>query len=105
MITYFVLIAAFLVLKKNYERLCHCLPHDYVTTVDKMKQLFPQQPANYLLELRKLPSVELINEAIICQLLYGIKAEDHVLMLCDDLDKLCDDENTKQRIEVLRNGL
>jgi len=98
-------IAVLSLLKKNYERLCHCLPQDYVATVNKMKQLFPQQPANYLLELRKIPSVELINECILCQLLHGISADDHVLVLCDHMDKLCDDVNAKQHIEVIRNGM
>ncbi|XP_065894140.1 uncharacterized protein [Dysidea avara] len=93
------------VLKKNYTRLCHCLPQDYVKTVDKLKQLIPGLPADDLNQLRTLPSIELINQTIMGIVLCIIVADDDVFVFCDTVENLCDESTSKNFIEAFRNEL
>jgi len=92
------------VLKRNYARLCNSLPQDYMKTVDKLKQLMPGLPADYLDRLRTYPSTELINEAIISNAMCAIKADGDVFEFCSLMEKLCDDITSSNFIKALRNG-
>ena len=92
------------VLKKNYARLCHCLPQDYVKTVHKLKQLIPEVSADYLAWLRTLPSTDLINEAIIGNVMCAIRADYGVFEFCDVIENLCDEVTSRNLIGALRNG-
>ncbi|XP_065894137.1 uncharacterized protein [Dysidea avara] len=91
------------VLKKNYARLCHCLPQDYVKTVHKLKQLIPEVSADYLAWLRTLPSTDLINEAIIGNVMCAIRADYGVFEFCDVIENLCDEVTSRNLIGALRN--
>ena len=74
-------------------------------TVDKLKQLIPGIPADYLDQLRTLPSTELINETIISVVMCGIIVDGNVFAFCDILEMLCDKISSKNVIESLRNGM
>ena len=91
-------------LKNNYARLCHCLPRDYVKTVNKLKHLTPAMPADYMEQLKKFQSTELINEVLVVNLLRNIKTDDNVFGFCDLMENLCDEMASKNVIEALRNG-
>jgi len=90
------------VLKRYYTRLFQCLPQDYVKTVNKLKQISPAGvSADCLNQLRRLPSTEMINEAIIASVLNEIATHDNVFSFCDIMECLSDQNSL---IECLRNG-
>jgi len=93
------------ILKKNFTRLCQCLPHDYVKTVDKLKPPMPGVPNKYLDWLKTFPSShELSNEAIIGNIMCEIEADDDTFIFCDLMEKLSDESASKNIVEPLRNG-
>lgn len=92
-------------LRKNYIKLCQCLPRDYVTTVDIMQQYMPSLCADHFLSrLETLPSVELINAAIIGQMMCAVKIDSDILKMCKVLENMCD-INAKPFVEALRHGI
>ncbi|XP_065894224.1 uncharacterized protein [Dysidea avara] len=93
------------VLKKNYTRLCHCLPQDYMKTFDQLNQLIPTFSADFPFadRLKNLPSNEITNEAIVCFLMYMIKEDDDVFLFCDVMGKLCEETVSKNIIEAISN--
>ena len=93
------------VLKTNFTRLCHCLPQDFEKTIDKLKQLMPEIPAEYLKLLKTFPSTELINEAIVGHLMGPMEADDDVFKFCGIMENLSDEITTKNLINSLRNGM
>ncbi|XP_065894247.1 uncharacterized protein [Dysidea avara] len=95
--------AALPVLKKNYTRLCHCLPQDYVKTVDKLRQMIPGLPADYLDQLGKYPSTEEINEVLLGNIICPLSEDDHVFEFCETMENLCDDITSMNFIGDIRN--
>ena len=93
------------VLKKNYTRLCHCLPQDYVKTVDKLRQMIPGLPADYLDQLGKYPSTEEINEVLLGNIICPLSEDDHVFEFCETMENLCDDITSMNFIGDIRNGM
>ena len=91
------------VLKKNYIRLCQCLPQDYMKTINKMKELL-RLPDDTLNKMTELPTADLINEQIIVLILTGIQSDADALHICDLLETLVENEQSMRDIEVLRNG-
>jgi len=91
------------VLKKNYTRLSHCLPKDYKKTVNILREIL-RLPDDTLNDVTNLPTVDLINEAIIVILIIGIKADLGSLQFCDTMERLIDSEHSKTAIRTLRNG-
>jgi len=91
-------------LKKNYNKLCHSLPHDYVKTVEELNHFISGIPANYVHCLSLLPSIDAINEEILGQIMGIIKEDRDVLEFCDILQYLCDDSSSKQYIATLKQG-
>ena len=92
------------VLKKNYIRLCHCLPQDYMMTLNKLKQLV-RLPDDVLSELTNLPTVNDINEAITGLVMTAIiKSHMDALQFCDVMENIADSKSSKACIEILRNG-
>ncbi|XP_065894262.1 uncharacterized protein [Dysidea avara] len=94
------------VLKKNYTRLWQCLPQDYVKTVHKLKQLIPGIASNYLDLLRLFPSIEMINETIVGNVICLTMEDGNVFLFCDIMETLCEETAPKnQVIEAFRNEL
>ena len=97
----YFLVAA--VLKKNYTRLCHCLPQDYMKTLNKLKQIM-RLSDDVLSNLSEQPTADLINENIIGFLMVAIKSDMEALQLCDIMENIVDGELSTTYIEILRNG-
>ena len=91
-------------LKKNYNKLCHSLPRDYVKTVEELNHFMSGIPANYVHFLSLLPSIDAINEEILGQIMGIIKEDRDALEFCDILQYLCDDSSSKQYIATLKQG-
>ena len=92
------------VLKKNYARLWHCLPQDYIKTIDILKQQLGNR-ANILTQAAtNLPTADLINQTIVGVLITGVTSDIASMQLCDTMENLVDDEYLRRDIEVIRNG-
>jgi len=91
------------ILKKNYTTLYHCLPKDYNKTVNILREIL-RPPDDALNDVTNLPTVDLINEAIIVSLIIGIRADLGSLQFCDIMETLVDSEHSKTAIRALRNG-
>ena len=89
------------VLKKNYTRLCQCLPKDYMKTISKIQQLL-ESSDGLLSNIANLPTTDLINEAIIANLLISIPSDIAALQFCDLMEALT--ENKSSDITILKNG-
>ena len=73
-------------------------------TLNKLKQLL-RLSADVLDGLTDLPTVNLINEAIISLLMTSIiKSNGHALHFCDVMEKIVDSKSSKKQNETLRNG-
>ena len=92
------------ILKKNYVKLCECLPQDYMKTIDKMKQL-QGVPYDDLQSLRKAMTPRIANEGILCVLIRQIKSDIDILKFCDCMNQLVDNTASGQSISTLRNGM
>ena len=91
------------VLKKNYTKLCHCLPQNYMKTINKLRLLGFREDA--LSKLTHLPITDLINEVIVGFLMVAtIKSDVKALQFCDLMDNLVDSKSSQTHIEILRNG-
>lgn len=62
-------------------------------------------PEDYLDQLRSLPTTELINEAIVGNVMCAIKEDSDVFVFCDIVENLCNELASKRVIEALRNGV
>jgi len=93
------------ILKSNFTRLCHCLPQDYEKTIDKLAQLMPEIPAEYLNLLKTFPSTVLINESIIGNLIGPMEADTDILTFCDIMAVLSDEISAKNFLNSLRNRM
>ena len=99
------LITVLQVLKRNYTRLCQCLPQNYEKTVDKLKQIMPNTPDNFIDQMRAYPETEIINEVIMSHVIFAIRSDYGVLEFCNAVDKLYDDVASKKFVASLRNGM
>jgi len=75
-------------------------------TINKLKQLIVGVYSDDLLDLLKtLPSPEICNEAIMCHIILALSADNTgVFLLCDFMEKLCDDVSAKKIINSFKNG-
>ena len=102
----FIILSQFLVLailKKNYTRLCHCLPQDYMNTMNILKELV--RPSDD--QVRKwmdIAAANFFNETAVGMIISVIKSDAHALYFCDIMEKLCDSKSSKMYIETLRKG-
>ena len=90
------------VLKKNYARLCCCLPQDYMKTINKLKEFV--RTSGDLSNFANLPTADLINERIIGLLMTAIRSDVEALHFCDVLQSLVDSESSTADVESLRDG-
>ena len=74
-------------------------------TVVKLQELKVVRPSsdklNYLINL---PTVDLINENILANLIMLIKEDTQAIKFCDIMEYLVDSASSKVHIEILRNG-
>ena len=91
------------VLKKNYTNLCHCLPQDYMKTINTLRVL--GWPDNFLSNFTILPTTDLINDIIVGILMAVIiKSDVQALQFCDVMDDIVDSKSSESHIKILRNG-
>ena len=96
-------LAVLSLLKKNYARLCQCLPQDYKETVQKLKQIYGASA--YILDsVSTFGPIEVINEAIMCPIFAGIRVENDVFTFCETMKKIVDGPSSQQFIEDLQHG-
>jgi len=70
-----------------------------------MQQFMPSlSTGHFLSRLETLSSVELINAAIIGQMMCAVKIDSDILKMCEVLENMCD-INAKPFIEALRHGM
>ena len=92
---YFTVVAVF---KKNYTRLCNCLPRDHMKTVDKIKQQFNCDD-DFLDSIRNKA-----NEMMICFLISRMKSDYDAMNFCNYMEILVDDEASKRVVGDVNDG-
>ena len=74
-------------------------------TVIKLQELKVVRPSNdKLSHLINLPTVDLINENILANLIILTKADTQAIKFCDVMEYLVDSASSQVYIEILRNG-
>ena len=74
-------------------------------TVDKLKQLIPGMPVDFLDQLRTFPSTEQANEAIMFEIInIAVEDDDGVFLLCDHMETLIDGVDSRRIIDLFKNG-
>ena len=89
------------VLKKNYARLCNCLPHNYMMTINKIKEIVTLSD-ECLSSLNEPPNADLLNEKLIVSSMLTIKSDMDAFEFCDIVEQLIDTKSSD--IEIIRNG-
>lgn len=97
------LYAVILVLKKNYDGLCNCLPKDSMVTIKRIKLHIPQAVQGVEDQLTFLPP-DHANAMIVVLFIKHLNTETDVLSLCDILENIVDDGGPKKFIHTLRSG-
>ena len=93
----------FAVLRKNFTKLCHCLPQDYKQTIRRLKQrAILREEAIPQLEI--LPTAELVNCHILAGMFVHARMEVHLIMVCDWVKDLVDEDESKAFIDSFKNG-
>ena len=92
------------ILKKNFVGLCHCLPKDYMVTIDRLKYKAAIGDA-LALKLAEMPNADDRNGMIIAVLLGPLDSDDDVLGFCDILEDAVDTDTSKKFIHNLRAGM
>jgi len=91
------------VLRKNFTKLCHCLPQDYQQTIRTLKQKEVLR-AEAVPQLEILPTAELVNCHLLAGMLVHANTEVHLLVVCDWVKDLADNDEFKAFIETFKNG-
>ena len=91
------------VLKKNFGRLCECLPQDCKKTIGEMQKTLPG-PDYMFSKMAQIQNPRMANEMIIFQLLMAMKSDIYCLAFCDILKTLVDCEASRQLIHSVRQG-
>ena len=102
-ITLLILYIVLAVLKRNYTRLCHCLPQDYMKTINKLKELLSPSD-EYVQKLIDIAAANFFNETVVGMLMTTIKTDAYALNFCDMMEKLCYNESSRMHIEMFRKG-
>ena len=81
------------VLKKNYTRLCHCLPQDYKKTIKRLRQI-TEATVDEESNPMELPTADLNNEAIIASLISEMSFDKAALRFCNIMKELVDSNDS-----------
>ena len=93
-------------LKKNYTKLCYCLPQNYIEAIRKFKEVCKLPDSHYyiLTEASNLMNGNTRKEAIIVLIIMEMKCDAHALIVCDYVEKIADNENSKSVVKTIRHG-
>ncbi|XP_065904252.1 uncharacterized protein [Dysidea avara] len=89
------------VLRRNFTKLCHCLPKDFKQTIKRIERT-SFVPDDTVYQLSKSPSFELANCQILGAMIRPLEKETDLIRFCDLVEDLVND---KEFIESLRNEL
>ena len=95
--------AGLAVLRRNFTKLCHCLPQDYKKTINRIKRT-AVVPDGMVYQLSKCPTFELANCRILGAMIRPLREEVDLLGICDSVENLVDDDESKRLIIKLRSG-
>lgn len=91
-----------MLMKLNYTRLCDSLPQDYMRTIQLLMQ-YLETPEEIMRQLTMMPSLELVNENIVGNLMLIIlKTDRDILKFCDIIEEVLTTKG-KEFIRALRN--
>ena len=92
-----------MLMKLNYTRLCDSLPQDYMRTIQLLMQ-YLETPEEVMRQLTMMPSLELVNENIVGNLMLIIlKTDRDILKFCDIIEEVLSTTKEKEFIRALRN--
>lgn len=91
------------VLRKNFTKLCHCLPHNYKITISRIGQT-AILPEGLMPHLAKMPTLEVVNCQILAGMIAPLQTEVHLIGFCDWVKRLVDDGEPKTFIDNLKSG-
>lgn len=83
--------------------MCHCLPQDHQQTIRKLKRKAVLRE-EAIPQLEILPSSELVNCYILAGMLVHVKMEVHLVMVCDWVKDLADNDESKTFIDSFKHG-
>ena len=90
-------------MKLNYTRLSDSLPQDYMRTIQLLMQ-YLDTPEEIIRQLTMMPSVELVNENIVGNLMLMVLHSDRdILKFCDIIEEVQGTTKGKEFIQALRN--
>lgn len=93
------------VLKKNFVKLSQCLPHNYLKTIEKMKQMGILLPEFAFQAFRSFQfDTEEANDFILCVLFTFVKSENKIFEFCEAMKVLVEDRKFYPYIESLIQG-
>ena len=98
--SYILYITVTTLLKKNYGRLCKCLPEDYSKTLEKLKVIM-SIPDHICQQIYNHKDT---NNLIIYVLLSKVTSTHTMVKFFSTLESLVDDEALKQVVQNLRQG-
>lgn len=91
------------VLKRNYNGLCNCLPKDSMVTIKRVKQYASSAVERVEDHLASLPP-DHANAMIVVIFIKNLSTETDVLSLCDILENIVDNSASEKFIQNLRSG-
>ena len=91
-------------LRKNFTKLCHCLPDDYKQTISRIR-ITASVPEGLVYQLALLPTAELANCTILAAMIRPLKKEIFLVRFCDSVKRLVNDSESKEFIENLKKGI
>ena len=93
-------------LKRNYTRLCDCLPLDCRKIIKKIKEVceFPDNDDMLSKTINLLCCCERTEAIFAVLVIVKMKSDVHALFICDCVAEMLGDENLKSVVETVRNG-
>jgi len=95
--------AGLVVLRRNFAKLCYCLPSDHKKTLTKIKRT-AVVPEGLEYQLATLPTAELANCNILAAMIRPLRKEFHLVGFCDSVENLAESVESRKIIGDLRFG-
>lgn len=91
------------VLRKNFNKVCQCLPENYKTTLSRVRRV-AAVPDGLESMLADLPTSELANCHILSGMIRPLRKEIHLVGFCDSVKELVEGDACKTFMENLKRG-
>ena len=83
--------------------MCHCLPQDYRQTIGRLRRLAVLRE-EAVPQLEALSTAELVNCHLLAAMLVHVQEKVYLLVFCDWVKELVDNEESKTFIDNLKLG-